>query len=276
MRGLLVLLLFVPGAPLLAACAPPDPGVVELSVLSFNLRHNVDCYEERMELIADGIAALAPDVIGLQEIEIAAEQGEWLDDMLLERGLDYELRQLGKSGLAGALTGEGIGVMSLHEVVSVERLDLSEGRVTLLAEIALGDTTIAFANTHLDAAAGDAVRAEQSLDTLAGLEAVRANADASVLVGDFNSDPADEAVVAVTSAGLSDTWAALHGDDDGFTSGIALAKDGAPQSASRRIDYVFTDGEALSGEVVMDVPRDDGLYPSDHLGVLARLRVERE
>ena len=140
--------LFVLSALLLVACAPAEPGAVEISVLSFNLRHNVDCYEERMELIADGIAALAPDVIGLQEIEIAAEQGEWLYDMLLERGLDYELRQLGKGGLAGALTGEGIGVMSLHEVIAVERVDLSEGRVSLLAEIALGDKGLKGANVE--------------------------------------------------------------------------------------------------------------------------------
>jgi endonuclease/exonuclease/phosphatase family metal-dependent hydrolase len=257
----------------LTGCVDGPAEPVELSLLSFNLRHNADCWEERMELIADGIASLRPDVIGLQEIEIAAEQGEILDEMLVARGLDYELRQLSKSGLAAELTGEGIGVMSLYPVRDVERLDLSDGRVSLLATIDVDGSSLLFVDTHLDSGGDDAVRTQQAADTLAAMDAGRAAADRTAFVGDFNSDPDDDAISLVTEAGLVDAWADAHGDADGFTSGIELRKDGAEQSADRRIDYVFVEGaEVLSAEVVLDDPRDDGLYPSDHLGVLARVR----
>jgi endonuclease/exonuclease/phosphatase family metal-dependent hydrolase len=263
--------------PSLLGCAPPEePPSVD--VLTFNLRHNVDCWEERMELIADGIAALAPAVIGLQEIEQAVEQGEILDEMLIERGLDYELRQASKSGVAGDLSGEGIGIMSLLPLEDVRSLDLEEGRVAIYARARLADdTSLDIVNTHLSAAADQGDVRTRQMDAVLALAGEHEGARATVLLGDMNSDPEDESIARALAAGYRDAWEGFGSDEPaGFTSGIDLqaAKTGTAQAADRRIDYVLlseSDMRFADTAVVLDEPAASGLWPSDHLGVWARL-----
>lgn len=289
--GLALLSLF---ASLLAlcACAPPPPSSPaprELKILSYNIRHNVDFYEERMELMADGIAALAPDVIGLQEIEIAVEQGERLADLIRERDptLDYDLSQVFKPGAAAALTGEGVGIMSRSPLSDIAILEMDEGRVSLFARLAdVEGHSLAFTCTHLTSDGGDALRAQQASDTLAFLEDNARPGDARVLVGDFNAVPGDDAITNVTDAGYSDTYLEKHGEEatlqGGNTSPVALGTDNPAQDFRNRIDFIFarsgdeTALEVHDSEVVLDAPRADGLYPSDHLGVLTTLRLERQ
>lgn len=268
-----------------AALASGCGGVIEheipLSVLSFNMRHNVDCWEERMELIADGIEQLAPDVVGLQEIEHAVEQGEILVEMLEERGLDYELRQAKKSGLAGDLTGEGIGIMSRSRVLEVEPLDLSDGRVAMWARVVHQGLLVDVFNTHLSAGGDEAaIRVQQMEDVLAFADG-KTGAQLQVLTGDMNAEPEDEPIARADAARFVDLWDLARAGDDGFTTGIDLveAKDGVEQTPDRRIDYVFARSVSSGGgaysadvEVVLDERAPDGLYPSDHTGVLAELR----
>lgn len=294
-KALVLPLLALLATPLTAlallACAPPPPPPpepVELRVLSYNLRHNVDFYDERMELMADGIAALKPDVIGLQEIEIAVEQGEILEEMIRERdpSLDYELRQVLKPGAAAVLTGEGVGIMSRYPVSDVAILEMDDARVSLFGRIAdAAGHSLAFVSTHLTSDGGDELRALQASDTVAFLEDNAAANDARVLVGDFNADADDEAIGNVVAAGYTDSYLEQHGAEataaGGNTSPVVLGKDNPPQDFRRRIDYVFARGAGHSAahvdgsEVVLDEPRADGLYPSDHLGVLTTLRLER-
>lgn len=287
---MLLALVSLLASPLACAPAPALPEPVELAVLSYNLRHNVDFYDERMELMADGIAALAPDVIGLQEIEIAVEQGQILAEMIEERNpkLRYELRQVLKPGAAGALTGEGVGIMSLHPMSDVEILEMDEGRVSLFARMRdVGGHAVSFVSTHLTSDGGDELRALQALDTVAFLDEHSQTGDARVLVGDFNADPEDGAVQNVLESGYLDTYLEVHGEEttltQGNTSPVALGTDDPAQDFRRRIDYVFAHpGDALvvvrplESAVVLDEPRADGLYPSDHLGVLTTLRVEAQ
>jgi endonuclease/exonuclease/phosphatase family metal-dependent hydrolase len=88
---------------------------IEVKVASINLRHDSDCWEERFELIGDEVAALSADLIGMQEVEIAVEQAELLQQNAREDGLEYAFHQELKTGLA-ALGGEGIALFSRHPI----------------------------------------------------------------------------------------------------------------------------------------------------------------
>ena len=78
--------------------------------MTLNLRHDSDDWKRRFPLIADEIVRLDPDIIGLQEIEIADDQAEYLNDLISRRGhAKYKLHQRRKPGLRGFFTGEGVG-----------------------------------------------------------------------------------------------------------------------------------------------------------------------
>lgn len=137
-----------------------------------------------------------------------------------------------------------------------------------------------FANTHLEASGPAAIRNAQATE-LAGL--LDASPLRTVLVGDLNSRPADTAGAygIVTGAGFSDAWLATGGDPaTGFTAGqtATLLDENRLRS---RIDYVMTgDGvRAVTTEVIGDEEADrtepTGFWPSDHAGVVAKVRFTR-
>src|SRR5829696_4788539 len=84
---------------------------VRVKVMTINLRHDANDWKRRFPLIADEIVRLDPDVIGLQEVEVADEQADELNDLLAKRGhAKYQVHQKRKSGFKGFFTGEGVGI----------------------------------------------------------------------------------------------------------------------------------------------------------------------
>jgi endonuclease/exonuclease/phosphatase family metal-dependent hydrolase len=104
-----------------------------------------------------------------------------------------------------------------------------------------------------------------------------------VFVGDFNSlandatNPTFETYQSFIDAGFVDTWLETHPVDPGFTCCQAPDVSNFNSLLSVRIDLVFIRGgigvvnERLVGDKQAD-RTPSGLWPSDHAGVLARLR----
>lgn len=148
-----------------------------------------------------------------------------------------------------------------------------------------------FINTHLEAFSSDIAYAQAS-----ELLAVPANREGdTVLVCDCNSDPLDNTIKdhdslphkapyeLLTGSGFTDMWVALDTDDPGWTAGLSeTVDDETPEDIDHRIDLVLarsTDGSPVwpdKGEITGDDPEDrdelTGLWPSDHAGVVVRLR----
>ena len=283
-RAFTVAILFLAGA-----CGGDDPRApleTSLEVMTVNVRHDVDEWERRFELIADEIVRLDPDLIGLQEIEIAAEQSQALLELIAERGgADYELYEQLKWHPVGVLTGEGIGIMSRYPIVESNVADLGEqGRVTVWTRVDLGDGyEVDMYNTHLESGdvgerPGDEVRTEQAMRTLAFIEET-GSAPVAFLTGDLNATDDTDAYNVLIEGQLIDSYPAVHGDataETGNTSPIVLME-GAEQDPDRRIDYVFsrvhpdeqravaTPSESI---ICFENADDAGFYPSDHLGVM--------
>jgi beta-glucosidase len=271
---------------LVAACNK-DPELVQLKIMTINLRHDVDWWEERFPLIADEIVRLEPDLIGMQEVEIAQTQSQALLDLIAARtpadGLYYEYHEEMKTGLA-ALGGEGIGVFSRYPISVKLSRDLLYGRVVQLDRIKISEKlTIDLYNTHLHNEGGDEVRKPQMESILAFVEENKAGY-LTFLTGDMNAKDTSETIRYAVDHGFIDTYRAVHGDDTeriGNTSPIHLAKEPVAQDPTNRIDYVFMQKPpekvalaVVSSTVAFDHPNADGLYPSDHLGVMSTFEID--
>jgi endonuclease/exonuclease/phosphatase family metal-dependent hydrolase len=146
-------------------------------------------------------------------------------------------------------------------------------------DVKLRGRTVRFANTHLEAFSTE-VRNAQARELAAALAPSR---HPVVLVGDLNSRPDDAAGAYGTfvAAGYADAWVAVHGPEGGFTSGQSELLDNVPSLLDHRIDDVLYQPkgiEAVAAEVIgeeLDDRTAAGLWPSDHAGVVAGLRLGR-
>ena len=150
-----------------------------------------------------------------------------------------------------------------------------------------------FITTHLEAF-GSALALAQAQELLSGPAARRGH---TIMVGDFNSDPLNGSVDssgvphwaayrAVRAAGFFDEWLKLAPAEEGWTSGLSeTVDDDSAAGFDHRIDFVFGRsgaGKAFkvsSGDVTGDRLRDrdpaTGLWPSDHAGVVLKLKFPR-
>jgi endonuclease/exonuclease/phosphatase family metal-dependent hydrolase len=138
-----------------------------------------------------------------------------------------------------------------------------------------------FVNTHLEAF-GDAIREAQARELVAPGGPLRTRRQL-IVVGDMNSDPngvesPSGAFDVLAGFGLVDTWARRFGPGFSCCLNQSDARDPNADGFDHRIDLILAKPKlrALRGQVVGDELRDrapNGLWPSDHAGVVTRLRL---
>jgi endonuclease/exonuclease/phosphatase family metal-dependent hydrolase len=141
-----------------------------------------------------------------------------------------------------------------------------------------GGARLLFAVTHLHHLPVDPdVRLAQVEQLLPWLDGSPAH-DAMIVAGDFNADPSEPAYARMREAGFASAYAAANGSEPPVTwpSGLqapAIDTDGEPSC----LDYIWVRGaiEVVDARLVFDrhAVGDPTLYPSDHLGVAANVRV---
>ncbi len=243
-----------------------------LLVATLNILNLADRWDERLPLLLADMAALQPDLIGLQEVVYPLQQ-----DRLL--GAAGEGRYQAVRGWAGRPEyGNSVLVKAPLEATDADRLELGYQRAAHRVRVQLpGGTRLAFVVTHLHHVPGDdRTRDEQVARLLSWLEETPEH-DALVLVGDFNATPDSEAIRAICDAGLGSAYELANGADPAVTwpSGLqapAMDTDGEPSC----LDYIWVRGGVAVEEARLFADRpavgDPTLYPSDHLGIAARLR----
>jgi endonuclease/exonuclease/phosphatase family metal-dependent hydrolase len=267
--------------------------MMELRVATLNIWNRFGSWEERLVAIRAGVDALAPDIVGLQEV-LRLEPGEG-------DGLDQAAAIAGGTGYHvayGRATGErwGNAALSRWPIARTQVFDLPRGgtdekRTLLFAEVGAPFGPIPFFVTHLNWKFDEGhVRELQVCEIVRHIESLtRADTFPAILVGDFNAEPdADEIrfLRGLTSLGGSRR---VH-----FQDAFALAGDGSPgvtfsrrnphagplREPDRRIDYVFVRGgdeRSRGAPVEARVCFDEavgGAFASDHFGVVATLRAE--
>jgi endonuclease/exonuclease/phosphatase family metal-dependent hydrolase len=167
------------------------------------------------------------------------------------------------------------------------------------ADVRAGSKRFRVINTHLESQLSDVAYA-QAAELLAGPAAP--GGPPTILLCDCNSDPLDESVkpgethahrdpydLLVGAGGFTDEWLLFAPAEAGWTSGLSeLVNDTPAQAEARfdhRIDMVFgrrADGSPMPVDRAWTVGRDPAertpptpigrLWPSDHAGVVVRLR----
>jgi len=250
-----------------------EESVDTLLAATLNIRNLADRWDERLPLLLADMAALQPDLIALQEVVYPLQQ-----DRLL--GAAGEGRYEAFRAWAGRPEyGNAVLVKAPLEGSDADRLELGAARSAGRVRVVLpGGARLIFVAVHLHHLTPDVeLRAAQVDALLAWLDASPAH-DAMVVGGDFNAYPGEPACDRMRAAGFVSALAAANGEDPAVTwpSGLraeAMDTDGDPGC----LDYLWVRGAATVEEarVVFDRPAvgDPTLYPSDHVGLAARLRI---
>jgi endonuclease/exonuclease/phosphatase family metal-dependent hydrolase len=140
------------------------------------------------------------------------------------------------------------------------------------ADVKIRGKRFRFMTTHLEAFS-QIVRNAQAAELRAGPAATDLPV---VAVGDFNSGPGGDltAYGELLGGGFSDAWPGA----DGLTCCHATDLHNPNPTLTKRVDLVLTSGgfQTVSADVVGEEPSDrtpSGLWPSDHAGVVATLRL---
>jgi endonuclease/exonuclease/phosphatase family metal-dependent hydrolase len=244
-----------------------------LHVATLNIRNLADRWDERLPLLLADFAALQPDVIGLQEVVYPLQQ-----DRLIGAAGAGEYRAV--RGWAGRPEyGNSILVRSDLEPTDGDRLDLGLSRSAQRVRIGLPNgSRVVFAVTHLHHEVPDEAERDRQAEALLRWLDDAPAAAAQVVVGDFNAEPVEPTYARMTDAGFRSAHLEANGAEPAVTwpSGLqapAMDTDGEPGC----LDYIWVRGSAAveACRLVFDRPAvdDPTLYPSDHLGLAARLTI---
>ncbi len=244
-----------------------------LHVATFNILNLADRWPERQGLIYADMAALQPDLRGLQEVVYVMHQ----DRLIGAAGAGTYMAHRAWAGRPEY--GNSLLVREPLATSAVDRLDLGFGRSALRCLVVLpGGTTVLVGVTHLHhLVPAEAERDEQARQVLTWLDDAPGS-DAQVVVGDFNAEPVEATYARMRAAGFRSAMAEANGEDPAVTwpSGLqapAMDTEGDPGC----LDYVWVRGSVrvASARLVFDRPATDDptLYPSDHLGISAQLEI---
>ncbi len=264
-----------------------------LRALTLNIWHREAPWELRRELIRQGIASLAPDLVGLQEVlEFEASGVRMSQAEELTRGTEYH-HVFACAQVMGPGLEFGNALLTKHPVVEHETLALpgaesGETRSVLYAKLATPFGQVPVFVTHLNWKLHHGAVRIQQVKRLVELVEERSRPGKTfppILMGDFNAEPeSDEirflrgfATLDGRSVFFADAW--VYGGDGGpgFTFDRRNPYAARAHEPPRRIDYIFVRGpdshwvgEPLATKVVFDA-EEDGVWASDHFGLYTEI-----
>lgn len=268
-----------------------------LRAVTLNIWNRQGPWPERLRLIRDGLAALEPDVVGLQEVlgfpGMPSQAHEIAD------GLGWNVHHVPAWAVGGGLTF-GNALLSRHALLDAASLPLP-------SPPGLDTRTVAFARVdaphgpfpvfvthltfqhHFSSARCAQVRA--LTDHVKALAPTAQDGPPPILMGDFNADPDSDEMrflrgltpLGGDSVYFADAWLATTGQAPDAGPGWTYDRRNPyairSREPSRRIDYIYVRGpdrhlrgEPLSARVCLDQP-DNGVWPSDHFGLFAEIQA---
>ncbi len=258
-------------------------------IVTINILSDLSRWGERRTLLTSELGGLKPDVLTLQEVNIAAHTAEWL-----AKELDYPYIYISpKTGETGSR--EGIAILSRTLLARQATLDLgSQSRVAQCVQVQIGDTPVLITNCHLFWQPGESPGRNQQVKILLNRLKAMPPELPTVICGDFNGTPQTQAIQKMKSA-YSSAYEAIHGHEPAYTTPTGLPrsklaflrmalhfsryvqlKDLRPNWRGT-LDYIFVDEKlkVLDCQVVLDRPSNENsrIYPSDHFGLAATLEI---
>ncbi len=264
--------------------------MVKVTVLTLNIWNRCGPWDERLAAIRASVAALAADLVGLQEV-IVTPDGDRLDQAeRIAQGHGYHAA-FGASHTDGYSFGNAIlsrWPILRSQVFALPVLGAAEKRSLLFAEIEAPMGKLPVFVTHLSWKLDEGYIRELQVQAI--VEHVTRLAPASglppILMGDFNAEPdSDEMrfLRGLKSFGARSVYFAdcfgILGEGPGATYSKRNTFAAPQREPERRIDYIYVrgpderlSGEPLSARVCCDAPVG-GVFPSDHFGVVAEIAI---
>jgi endonuclease/exonuclease/phosphatase family metal-dependent hydrolase len=265
--------------------------MTDLRILTLNIWNRLGPWDERLVAIRTTLARENPDVIGLQEV-ITTPHGDALHQgKAIAEGHGYEVA-------FGASHGEGFSfgnaILSRWPIRRSAVFALPDGEGTEPRSLLFGELEspvglLPVFVTHLAWRFHEgAVRQAQVLavaDKIA--ELAPASGLPALLMGDFNAEPESDEIRYLKGLTRLGRERCTY-----FADAFGMAGDGSPgvtfskanpfaeplREPDRRIDYIFVQrrhddvrGEPTSARVCFHEPVN-GVFPTDHFGVLATVR----
>lgn len=268
-----------------------------ITVATLNILNDARRWDERKHMIVEGFKHHRPDLIALQEVMLPVKNAEWLAEQLStpEHG-SYSLHITPKTGKKHSQF-EGIATLSRLPVDEVHWQDLTtQNRVAQLVHVRVNDQPFIFVNGHFFWHPGDSdqrLRQIQLLKKWIGTHSTSAPEAGVVVCGDFNGTPNSRAIVTMRQHYQS-AYASVHGREPYWTcptplqwstqpwretvmNVLGLAATGKPGPWRGTLDYIFVNDQVQVEECHLaftaHAPHDQTLFPSDHLGLVARVRL---
>ena len=272
---ILLLTAFIAPAPVSGAAQAAEPDT--LTVVTLNLWHDQADWPRRLAKIVEGLRALRPDVVCLQEVLQHAtlpNQARALADSL---GFQAHFTSVDSDT---SIRRYGNAILTRHRVLHAggKALDPRDDyRTVAHLRIDFTGRPLDVYDTHLHHTfEGAAIRATQIRDLLGFIAATRGG-EAVVLAGDFNAAP-ESPEMRLLEGRFLDVFAAANPGAGGKPTATLNRALGHPPL---RIDYIFVSRQGApsltprSADVIFRDPGRDGIWASDHFGVVARLVVGR-
>jgi endonuclease/exonuclease/phosphatase family metal-dependent hydrolase len=270
-----------------------------LRILTLNCWNVSEPYAARMAIARAAIAALDPDLVGLQEVIVRRDGFDQGADLLAGRGYHVAyapaFRWTERGHVPCDADGDSFGnlIASRWPIVASERRtlpgeEMDERRCALAAHVDAPFGRIAVVCTHLAWQPDHGALRERQVRAVD--ELVRDWASGTdlppLVVGDLNAEPdADEVRFLSGLTALDgrrtyyqDAWR-VRGTGPGFTWDNRNPHAALMFEPNRRLDYIFVGGTKPTGRgwiervaLACDQPVD-GIFASDHFGVVADIRI---
>jgi endonuclease/exonuclease/phosphatase family metal-dependent hydrolase len=254
----------------------------ELLVATLNLRNRQDRWRSRRKLVVAELLDSQPDLVSLQEVYLPIGQARWLRSQINSRisGKSSRPYYLIQKRRQNALRGyfEGIAILSKLPILAHDSVDLGYGgRVALRINVELPSRqTLDFIAVHFHHKAEDReARLEQAM-RLTGWLQEKNPVSRQIVAGDFNETPEGPAIQHMKS-NFRSAFVEARGYEPVATFPTALVSQSNGWSGC--LDYIFISkfaGRVTDAQIFCrkPAPEDPKLYPSDHVGLLAKLQYD--
>jgi endonuclease/exonuclease/phosphatase family metal-dependent hydrolase len=249
----------------------------DVTIATLNLFNKIGRWGERAPLVVEQWAELQPDIVGLQEVDLTIDQAVWLCHLINSRKAGpgvrrYRAYHVARPGRAAHV--QAIAVVTWLDVEAHEGLDyLSNEGVAQRLRVRVDGTALDFYNTHLHFPPESTGERVEQANKLLAWRTTWPSQHTAVIAGDFNAYPG-EAVLDLMKQHFVSAHEAHHGREPETTWPTPVNTfDPAPPGC---LDYIFVSGaRVVEAARVFDKPHplDATLFPSDHMGVMAKLAL---